>query len=358
LVYKKSLPDRIFELGIPHFCRDPQEAANKKTPCQYCYSKVWFRTHSVDLRAMDISKVTSYAKSWLYADMLIKPEEMLMVRPALSGGLGVHHVGMKALAGLIRTFLETACNPLFRHSMYHELLYRYHVLEDRNISNPGLPPFYNEVFFSTIRQVHMDTAFNVATVSEGQWYQLLLEDKVTMEVRDLQRQLIMCRVELGSPSTDWDVTWERVRLKGLGPNLTSFLFKIVHQLLPTQERVARTNPNQSPACKARGCLEGETEDLVHALVTCRSNNGVGRVVMDSVAMMIDQVTDEQALRLQFQAEESLEFPVIWFLAVSWSSIWDARTLGRRPELYKVRADLESRGQDQFFTRNKEISFRS
>jgi hypothetical protein len=158
-------------------------------------------------------------------------------------------------------------------------------------------------------------------MSEGQWYQLLLEDKVTMEVRDLQRQLIMCRVELGSPSTDWDVTWERVRLKGLGPNLTSFLFKIVHQLLPTQERVARTNPNQSPACKARGCLEGETEDLVHALVTCRSNNGVGRAVMDSVAMMIDQVTDEQALRLQFQAEESLEFPVIWFLAVSWSSIW-------------------------------------
>ena len=89
---------------------------------QYCYSKVWFKTHSVDLRAMDISRITSSAKSWMYADMLLKPEEMVMVRPALSGGLGVHHVGMKALAGLIRTFLETACNPVFRHSLYHELL--------------------------------------------------------------------------------------------------------------------------------------------------------------------------------------------------------------------------------------------
>ena len=136
----------------------------------------------------------------------------------------------------------------------------------------------------------------------------------------------MCRVELGSPSTDWDVTWEQVRLKGLGPNLTSFLFKIVHQLLPTQERVARTNPNHSPAFKARGCMEGESENLVHALVTCRSNNGVGSAVMDSVVLVMDQVTDEQVLRLQFQAEESLELPVIWFLAVSWCRIWEARTL--------------------------------
>jgi hypothetical protein len=140
--------------------------------------------------------------------------------------------------------------------MYHELLYRYHVLEDRNISNPGLPPFYNEVFFSTIRQVHTDTALNVATMSESQWYQLLLEDKVTMEVRDLQRQLIMCRVELGSPSTDWDVTWERVRLKGLGPNLTSFLFKIVHQLLPTQERGGEDKPKPVPSMQSLWVLGG------------------------------------------------------------------------------------------------------
>ena len=61
---------------------------------QYCYSKVLFRTHSIDLRVADITKITSLAKSWLYADMLLKPEEMIMVRPALSGGLGVHHEGL------------------------------------------------------------------------------------------------------------------------------------------------------------------------------------------------------------------------------------------------------------------------
>ena len=237
---------------------------------------------------------------------------------------------MKALAGLIKTFLETACNPKFQHSLYHEILLRYHVLEDRTLSNPGFPPFYSEAFFSTIQHVHQDSPLNIATMSESQWYMLLLEDKVTMEVREEQsRQFILCKAEIVNPSTNWEVIWRRARLRGLGPELTSFLFKILHKLLTTQERVARTNPTVSPLCKAPGCSGEESEDLVHALVTCAGNMGVGRSVLDSVSRFVDKLTD-----VQFETEESLELPVVWFLAVSWSTIWEARLLGRRPELYR------------------------
>ena len=48
---------------------------------QYCLSKVWFRTHSVDLRVMDINSITSSIKSWPYADQLIKPEVRILFRP-------------------------------------------------------------------------------------------------------------------------------------------------------------------------------------------------------------------------------------------------------------------------------------
>ena len=115
-------------------------------------STVWFKTHSVDLRIMDITKINKAIKSWLYADMLFKPEEMVMVRPVRYGGLGVFDVKCKAMAGLIRSFLETACNPNFIHSLYHELLFRYHVQEDKSIANPGLPSFYSASFFETIKK--------------------------------------------------------------------------------------------------------------------------------------------------------------------------------------------------------------
>ena len=133
---------------------------------QYCLSTVWFRTHSVDLRVTDISNITSSIKSWLYADMLLKPEEMIMHRPPSAGGLGIHHVAMKAKAGLIKSFLETACNPKFQQSLYHQLLYQYHVLEDRSLPNPKFPPFYNEEFFNSIRKV-LKSPRDVAAMTEG-----------------------------------------------------------------------------------------------------------------------------------------------------------------------------------------------
>ena len=107
----------------------------------YATSKVWFRCHTVDLRVMDISSVTSKVKSWLYQDQLLKPEEMIIYRPIDMGGLQLHNVKIKALASLIRTFLETAVNPSFHHSLLHTILYRVYVLDDDSIHLlPKIPP--------------------------------------------------------------------------------------------------------------------------------------------------------------------------------------------------------------------------
>ena len=75
----------------------------------YVMSKVWFRCGSVDLRVSDISSINSSVKSWLYADLLEKPSEPVMCRPASYGGLGVASVKFKAQTVLIRTFHGIAC---------------------------------------------------------------------------------------------------------------------------------------------------------------------------------------------------------------------------------------------------------
>ena len=154
---------------------------------QYCLSKVFFRTHSVDLRMMDLTKITSSIKSWLYADQLLKPEEIVMFRPAYFGGLGVLNVKYKAMAGLIKSFLETAGNATFRSSLYHTMLFRYHVLQDRSFPNPGTPPFYSQDFFSRIQKAHQDYPINIFHMSEKDWYMLLLEENCTMQVGESDR---------------------------------------------------------------------------------------------------------------------------------------------------------------------------
>ena len=81
--------------------------------------------------------------TWLYADQFEKPEELILYRPSNHGGLGMHHVKFKALAILIRSFLETAVNPKFLHNLFHSSLYKYYVLLQQDTPDPGLPPYYS-----------------------------------------------------------------------------------------------------------------------------------------------------------------------------------------------------------------------
>ena len=306
----------------------------------FCFSKIWFRTHSVDLREMDIAKITSSAKSWLYADMLLKPEEVVLYRSTCSGGLALLHVKMKALAGLIRTFLETACSCKFRQSLYHQLLFRYYVLEDRSIADPGMPPFYNNEFFATTKYVHDQTDLNVAHMTEKMWYKFLLEHKVTMVEEGNNQILIPCRTEHKHEDFEWELIWLRIRLPGLGTELTSFIFKVLHDILPTQERVSRTNQAVTGTCYLCDPNPKPVEDLQHGLIDCIGNQGVGHAVLN--CLPLDSVNKVKVLKLQLQLDNDVELPVVWFLSAAWLSIWETRKSGRRPKLYQLRSDLEAK----------------
>ena len=143
---------------------------------------------------------------------------------------------------------------------------------DTTLPDPGFPPFYSPEFFSKIRQVHQDSPLNVSHLTEKQWYQILMEENFMEESDRGVRQHIMCRVERASPGTDWENSWRLARLPGLGPDNISFLFKLMHEILPTQERVARTKPRASPSCTVVGCTVNVTEDLPHALILSNALN--------------------------------------------------------------------------------------
>ena len=64
--------------------------------------------------------------------------------------------------------------------------------------------------------------------------------------------------------------------------------------------------------------------------------------LDAVKRHIPDLTIENALLLNFETEKSMELPIVWFFAVTWKNIWDARCNGKKPELYKIRSDMEAR----------------
>ena len=307
----------------------------------YCLPKMWFKTNCVELRQLDINKIHSNVKSWIYGDQFLKPEEKILFRPPSYGGLGVHHVKFKAQAALTRSFLETACHPQFLPSIYHSSLYRFHVLGDTSIPDPGLPPYYPKEFFAKIREVHLETPLNVATMTQKQWYRLLLEDGCTMEQGQGDiRQFISSKVEAASPGTDWEKTWRLARLKGLGPEHTSFLFKLLQKILPTQERLHRTNNDVNAQCKATGCTE--IDDLDHNLVLCPANENVGRNLLELLRQHQPTLTTPSLLRLELEVDEELELPLVWITAATLLSIWEQRKVSTRVQPHLTRSQLEAK----------------
>ena len=248
----------------------------------------------------------------------------------------MHNVQIRAQACLIKTFLETAANPGFQQSLYHATLFKYHVLKDTSLPNPGLPPYYPASFFSILRRVSEDSPLDITKMSLKQWYLLLLEDNVTMAEVQNHREYIPCRVELLHPTTDWEVTWRLSRLPGLGSELTSFLHRLLHDLLPTRERQHRITPATPITCKL--CPDNAVEDLEHTFFLCAFNREIGTKLVQSLC-----TTPGKLLRLEMVfKDETMELPMVFFAAASLIHIWNCRVSGKQVKLYSIRAEIESR----------------
>ena len=307
----------------------------------YALSKVWFRSYCIDLRLLDFSSINSKIKSWLYADQLIKPEEKVLFRPVEYGGLGLLSVQIRSQACLIKSFLETAANPNFQQNLYHATLFKYHVLGDRTLPDPGMPPYYPASFFNTLCKVSQETPLNILNMSLKEWYRVLLEDNVTMSVVGNSMEYIPCRVEVLYPNTDWEVTWRRCRISGLGSELTSFLYRFVHDLLPTRERLHRISPATSNICRL--CPSNSIEDLTHSFFLCSFNREFSTRIIQSLLALDGTLTPEKLLRLEMNIDDDdMELPTIWYVTAKLFHIWSCRATNKRAKLYTIRAEVESR----------------
>ena len=307
----------------------------------YALPKIWFRTKCVDLRVCDLTSITKSCKSWLYQDTFAKPEEMVLHRPHSYGGLGLHSVKYKSLAGYITTFLQTASNPSFCPNLLHSLLYRKYVLDEDIPDAPDPPPpYFSKDFFLIIKNVKNNSPLNVTTMKEKDWVRYLTEDYITMTSDPSGRQhFTPCKAELASPTTDWSSCWEACRQPGVPPDLASFLWRLLHKLLSTQEKLHRMGTIRSPICKMQGCLD--VGSLDHELLHCGKNDGVGSKLLSCVKKYVPGIEAEGVLRLEHGAAgDELSLPLTLLTAIVLSTVWKEREAGASVRCYKVRAELE------------------
>ena len=303
-------------------------------------SKVWFKSASVDLRVKDITAITVSVKSWLYKDLLEKPVEIVMYRPASVRGLNVTNVKLKALATMIRTFLETAAIPGYIRSLLHSCMYRFHILGDDSLPYPGDHPCYPPSFFDTIKKVRQKNSTCILSMSIGDWYSSLLEDELTEEEANAQHRYIPCRAEIRSPTTNWDEVWRLCRLRGLDNVVISFNLRLLHGLLVTRKGLFKMKKASNTLCNLCDAM------LDHSLIFCIFNNDVGmKALQIADETCPGGLTSDKLLRLEsHNCSEDVERALVIFSSVILKTVWDKRTIKSRPTLYETRSELEAKCQ--------------
>ena len=89
----------------------------------YAYSKLLYRCNYINLKIADVKQFTKYVKSFLYADLLEKPDLLTLFIDNDKGGLGLLCIQTRATAALIFSFLKIAICPDFNRNFYHNILY-------------------------------------------------------------------------------------------------------------------------------------------------------------------------------------------------------------------------------------------
>ena len=301
----------------------------------FAYSKLYYRCNVIDPRVEDVKYFTSQAKSFIYADMLEKPQEEALYRGVMEGGLGLFNIRQRALAALIFTFIQTAIDPKFRRNYYHETLFRHCVLGE-SLPRPPIPPYFMGEFFPTLRSLRENEG-DLSVITFRKIYEFLMKSVLKANDDQGNALLIPLRCEQANPAAEWDRTWRRVRLRGLGPDLTSFLVKLAWGILPCKARLARIIPNNNPGCG----LCGAPETLEHALLTCPGNKGVPGQLVSLVRTYSPGVRDNQVLTLDFEMDDTMELALVWLIGSFFLSLWEQRQ-ETRVYPHKIRAEMEAK----------------
>ena len=216
------------------------------------------------------------------------PEDFVIYRPRKLGGLGLINIKYKAMAELIRSFRETSINPAFKTNMYHLALFKWHIETN---------PYLSEEIFANIKLVKEEGLLNICKMSSGTWYRVLLENNITMVSETNSMIVKPCRAELASPQVDWVHSWHLATLHGLSSENQTFLWKMLHNILPTQQRLHRMGMRNAISSNCTSCSAEEPDTLAHALISCNANKEVSEWMMKVLQTHLHGLLPSQLVQL-------------------------------------------------------------
>ena len=169
-----------------------------------------------------------------------------------------------------------------------------------------------------------------------QWYNFLNEQEYTVfDDASEMRISRKCKVENLHPDVNWKAIWPKCRHSSLNGDMSSFTFKLLHDLLPIEERLSKVLRNTAPACKLNcpGDIHADTE---HVFFLCPATRQVGDWLLNKVLQSDPQASPSSILKLDIVGGTE----IIWIVIFTLRMIWEKRTKGKPIKLENIIASMD------------------
>ena len=128
----------------------------------------------------------------------------------------------------------------------------------------------------------------------------------------------------------------------------------MHDLLPTQERVARLGGNRGNRAPGvcRRCQEDIEESKFHAFYSCPSSLAASTSLLTILRSQDPDLLFQDILHLQLSVEASRELSMVTAILAGLQFIWEARQDCKVAEPARLKAELEARAHILMQTRHQ------
>ena len=119
----------------------------------------------------------------------------------------------------------------------------------------------------------------------------------------------------------------RLHLRGIDADSASTLFKILHNILPTKERVDRLSQREGPLKGICTYCPGVVDNIFHALTQCKRSRPAADYMLKIIRSIDKNTTMFDAIYLQGDTWGQNDLPISWVTAHSLHLIWTKQQSG-------------------------------
>ena len=154
------------------------------------------------------------------------------------------------------------------------------------------------------------------------WYHYILHNNIFYTKVNGTFTKSLCRIERNRPDLVFPEIWTFVRMPTLQSQTTSFLWRLAHELIPSENRLSQCNYGgfTSPFCK-KACVGNVNATYTHIFFQCTHSKEVGDWLLNKVQVYSStDATADSILDFRHLENDALS----WITATTLHYIWEKR----------------------------------